>query len=214
MSNESERIALMIADDHAIVREGLRTLLESEPDIDIVAEAADGESTLVQAKSAEPSVLLLDLMLPDMDGIELVGRLQQLDKPPHVIMLTSSFGDDLRVRDAIEAGAIGYLLKDVDRAALLQAIRRAAKGEGSLHPEAQAQLIRSTRAAEHGHENLTPREFDVLKLIANGRSNKRIAGDLGLSEGTVKGYVSAILDKLGVVDRTQAALYAVKNRLI
>ena len=210
----SAAIGVLLADDHAIVREGLRTLLESEPDIAIVGEADCGEATVEQVVTSKPDVVLLDLVLPDIDGIEVVRRLQKCPQVPRVIMLTSTFGADLRVREAIEAGAIGYLLKDVLRDDLLGAIRRAAAGEGTLHPEAQAQLIRSTATLERNHETLTGRERDVLKLIAGGQSNKRIAATLGITEGTVKGYVSAILDKLQVTDRTQAALYAVKHRLV
>lgn len=205
-------IRVLIVDDHAIVREGLRTLLSDEADIEVAAEAADGESALAAAAAAHPDVVLMDLILPGADGIEVTRRLRAAVRPPQVIMLTSTFGDDLRVREALEAGAVGYLLKDVLRNDLLQAIRQAAAGKASLHPEAQAQLVKET-ARRLPHEDLTPRELDVLRLIAKGESNKRIAGALDITEGTVKGYVSIVLSKLGVSDRTQAALYAVKHRI-
>jgi DNA-binding NarL/FixJ family response regulator len=155
----------------------------------------------------------MDLMLPDSSGIDVTRQLKQRHPDMKIIILTGSFGDELRVQEALQAGAIGYLLKDVLRADLIAAIKRAAAGKTTLHPEAQEQLMQSTLKEKAPHQDLTERELEVLCLIGKGNSNKKIASLLGLSEGTVKGYVSIILDKLSVADRTQAALYAVKHNL-
>lgn len=209
----SKPISVLIVDDHAIVREGLRTLLSEEDDILVLGEAATGLEALELAQEKRPDVILMDLILPEMDGIEVTRHLQKRDSDSRVIILTSTFGEDMRVAEAIQAGAVGFLLKDVLRPELLSAIHRAAEGKPTLHLEAQEQLMRQTAAPKAPHHDLTARELDVLVLIATGKSNKRIATALNLSEGTVKGYVSIILSKLGVADRTQAALYAVKHKL-
>jgi DNA-binding NarL/FixJ family response regulator len=154
----------------------------------------------------------MDLLMPLMDGIEATRRICALKLPCHILVLTS-FGDDQHVHAAIQAGAVGYLLKDVLKAELLRAIRAAARGEPTLHPEAQRALIRHTMAPASPFGELTERETDVLRLIAQGQSNREIAGSLHLTEGTVKGYVSTVLAKLQVADRTQAALLAVKYGL-
>lgn len=208
-----ETVRVLIVDDHEMVREGLRTLLGDEPGVAVVGEAADGRGALEQARALEPQVVLMDLALPDLDGIEATQQLRAAHPGVHVVLLTGSFGDDLRVREAVQAGAVGYLLKDILKADLVRAVRRAAEGKPTLHPEAQAQLIELTVAAPAAHDDLTARELDVLKRIGRGMSNKKIAAELNISEGTVKGYVSIVLDKLGVEGRTQAALYAVKHGL-
>ncbi|MBI1876728.1 MAG: response regulator transcription factor [Chloroflexi bacterium] len=153
-------------------------------------------------------------MMPELDGIEATRRIRGAGLTSQILVLTS-FADDQKVREALEAGAIGYLLKDVLKADLLRAIHTAAQGKPTLHPEAQSYLIRQMSAPQSSapKSNLTERELDVLRLIAQGQSNKEIAVSLHLTEGTIKGYVSAILAKLGVADRTQAALYAVKHGL-
>lgn len=206
-------IRVLIVDDHAIVREGLRMLLSDEADLAVVGEAADGLEALALAERLAPDVILMDLRLPKLDGLAVTRQLQQQRLSSQVIVLTGSIGDDLRVREAIQAGAIGYLLKDVLKADLLRAIRSAAEGKPTLHPEAQHELMRQATAPPLPHETLTGRERDVLRLLAQGQSNKKIAAALNLSEGTVKGYVSIILDKLNVADRTQAALYSVRQGL-
>jgi DNA-binding NarL/FixJ family response regulator len=208
----STPVRLLIVDDHAIVREGLRTLLSEEQDIVVVGEAASGQDAVALAQRVQPDVVLMDLMMPGMDGVEATQRLRVLLPSVRVVVLTS-FGEDQRVRKAIQAGAIGYLLKDVLKDGLLQAIHAAARGRPTLHPEAQAVLMRQNQEEIDPLKALTPRELDVLRLIAQGKSNKEIASALQLTEGTVKGYVSTVLAKLQVTDRTQAALYAVRRGL-
>ena len=208
-------VRVLLADDHEVVREGLRTILaEAAEEVLVVGEAASGEQAVRLADTLQPAVVLMDLMMPGMDGIEATRRLRERGLRTAVIILTSS-ADDARVREAVRAGAIGYLMKDVRKAQLIDAIRAAARGVPTLHPEAQRRLMREVAEppAPSPFAALTPRELDVLRLIAQGESNKRIAGILTLSLGTVKGYVSAIFDKLGVGDRTQAALFAHKHGL-
>jgi NarL family two-component system response regulator LiaR len=209
------RIRVLIVDDHAVVREGLNLFLGEESDeIDVVGEAADGVEAVEAAKRLKPDVVLMDVLMPRRDGIEALREMVAAGLGSRVLMLTT-FSEDSQVHDAIQAGAIGYLLKDVSRPDLLAAIRAAADGKPTLHPEAQARLMRKlTSQPEPSPLNeLTDRERDVLRLIARGSSNKAIAKTLFLSVGTVKGYVSAILAKLGVTDRTQAALIAVRHGL-
>jgi len=205
-------IRVLIVDDHSIVREGLRTLLSEEIEFEVVGEAANGAEAIKLVATRHPHVVLMDLVMPEVDGIEAIRRIRARKYACEILVLTS-FGDDQRVRDAIQAGATGYLLKDILKADLLRAIQAAARGEPTLHPEAQRVLIRQTTAPSP-FKDLTERELDVLRLIAQGRSNREIALTLHLTEGTVKGYVSTILDKLHVDDRTQAALFAVKHRLV
>lgn len=208
-----DTIRVMIVDDHEIVREGLSTLIAEEPGFAIAGEAANGADAVDRAAALRPDVILMDLVMPGMDGIEATRRIRNANPSSHVIVLTS-FSDDQRVHDAIHAGAIGYLLKDVLKPDLLRSIRMAARGEPALHPEAQRRLMQQIVAPSTSLiEELTERERDVLRLIAHGESNKGIALRLHLTEGTVKGYVSAILAKLSVADRTQAALYAVRHGL-
>ena len=212
-------IRLMLVDDHAIVREGLRTLLSDVPDLDLVGEAPDGPSAVTMAAALLPDVILLDLVMPGMGGIEVLKRVLAQQPACRIVVLTS-FAEDHNVLDAMQAGAAGYMLKDVLQADLVQAIRSAAQGEPALHPEAQRKLIEhltrprpalATAASEL--DTLTEREREVLGLIARGLTNRQIADDLHITEGTVKGHVSNILSKLHLQDRTQAALFAVRNGL-
>ena len=209
-----EPIRVLIVDDHQIVREGLRTLLAEEADIQVVGEAADGGEGVALSLSLRPDVVLMDLVMPRVDGMEAMRRLQQTQADCHVLVLTS-FADDGLVPEALKVGAVGYLLKDVLKAELIRAIHAAAKGEPYLHPEAQRRLIQQTIAPPQPSPafDLTGREHEVLRLIAKGRSNKEIARELHIKEGTVKGHVSTILAKLGVLDRTQAALFAIQHGL-
>jgi DNA-binding NarL/FixJ family response regulator len=212
-------IRILIVDDHEIVREGLQTLLAEEPDFEVAGSAGDGASAVALAKATKPDVILMDLLMPGLDGIEATRRILR-DNPSARVLVLTTFADDQHVREAIQAGAIGYLLKDVLKADLVRALRDVAMGRPSLHPEVQQHLMRevagrtsSSQEQAPPHASLTEREVGILRLIAEGRSNKEIAAALHLTEGTVKGYVSTIFDKLGVEDRTQAALYAVKNGL-
>ena len=209
------QIRLLIVDDHAIVREGLRTLLDEDPTITVVGEASNGQEGVKAAQALRPQVVLMDLVMPEMDGITATQQIKQTVADCQVLVLTS-FAEDQKVRDAIQAGAIGYLLKDVLKPELVRAIHAAADGQPTLHPEAQRQLIRQVMTPTEPSllHTLTGRETDVLRLIAQGLSNREIATTLHITEGTVKGYVSTILAKLEVNDRTQAALYAVKHKLL
>jgi DNA-binding NarL/FixJ family response regulator len=206
-------IRVLIADDHIIVREGLATLLSEEPEFEIVGQAATGDQAIALSAQHQPDVVLMDVVMPGIDGIEATRQIRRATPGAHILILTS-FANDSQVRGAIQAGATGYLMKDVLKAELLSAIRAAARGVPTLHPEAQRWLIQQALGGERTlHDTLTERERDVLVLLARGQSNKEIAATLHLTEGTVKGYVSAILAKLEVADRTQAALYAVKHGL-
>jgi DNA-binding NarL/FixJ family response regulator len=209
------RIRVLIVDDHAIVREGLRTLLREEEDIEVVGEAEDGTSGLGLAITLRPDVVLLDLVMPGLAGAAAIRKIKDAAHGVEVLVLTS-FAEEGQVQQAIAAGALGYILKDVLRADLVQAIRNARDGKPWLHPEAQRQLMKNAAApaASTPLDSLTPRERAVLAHVGLGRSNRDIAARLSISEGTVKGYVSAVLAKLGLSDRTQAALYAVRHGLV
>ncbi|HWK28519.1 MAG TPA: response regulator transcription factor [Solirubrobacter sp.] len=206
-------IRVLLADDHAVVRQGLRTFLDLQPDIEVVAEAADGEAALDAVQRTDPDVVLLDLVMPKLDGIKTLKRLREARA--RIIVLTS-FGDDDKLFAALRAGAAGYLLKDVEPAELVKAIRAAHDGTAPLSPAIATRVVEEIA---HGGgapavvDDLTPRERDVLVLIARGRSNKAIALELGVAEKTVKTHVSHILGKLGLSDRTQAALFAVRHGL-
>ncbi len=206
-------VRVVIVDDHPVVREGLAMLLAEEADIEVVGQAADGHEAIALATDLKPDVIVMDLMMPMMDGVTATRGLRAAGVPSRVLVLTS-FAEDARIRDALQAGAVGYLLKDVRQPELLRAIRDAAAGALTLHPDVQRRLMEQMIApAPSAAFDLTAREQEVLGLLAHGRSNKQIAAQLHLSEGTVKWYISAILGKLGVQDRTQAALYAVKHGL-
>lgn len=204
-------ISILIVDDHAIVREGLRTLLAEETDILVLGEATNGYQALEMIPTLSPQVVLMDVVMPGLDGIQTTQKICA-SYPTCKVLILTTFAEDRRVHDAIQAGAIGYLLKDILKPDLLRAIHAAVRGEPSLHPEAQRRLIHQMTNNDQARFNtLTEREQDVLRLIVQGASNKEIGARLHLTEGTVKGYVSTILLKLDVADRTQAALYAVKH---
>jgi two-component system, NarL family, response regulator LiaR len=208
-------IRVLIADDHAVVRQGLRTFLELQDDIEVVADVADGEAALSAVEAHEPDVVLMDLVMPGVGGIEAIRRLRKLRPQTRVLVLTS-FLDDEKLFPAVRAGAAGYLLKDVEPAELVRAIHTVADGEALLHPAVASRLMEEFSETERPapEEALTAREREVLELIARGLPNKLIARELEIAEKTVKTHVSSILSKLGLTDRTQAALYAVRAGLI
>jgi two-component system, NarL family, response regulator LiaR len=208
-------IRVLVADDHAVVRQGLRTFLELQEDIEVVADVADGRQALVAVAEHDPDVVLMDLVLPEVDGVEAIRRI--VSERPHVrVIALTSFLDDDKLFPAVRAGAAGYLLKDVEPAELVKAIRTVHAGEGLVHPAVAARLMEEVAAGggREAPENLTPREREIVGLIARGLSNKRIALELGISEKTVKTHVSSILGKLGLTDRTQVALHAVRERWV
>jgi DNA-binding NarL/FixJ family response regulator len=213
----ADSIRVMLADDHAVVREGLRVFLELQEGIEVVGEAADGEEALAVAQRLRPDVILMDLVMPRLDGVAAMRELRRQLPDTRVIALTS-FLDDERLLPAIEAGAAGYLLKDVEPSELARAVRAAKVGEAMLDPAAAARLVdavaQGATPAPATRDRLTRREQEVLELLASGRSNKRIAFELGISEKTVKAHVGRVLAKLGVSDRTEAAVLAVNEGLV
>ena len=205
-------IRIMITDDHGVVRQGLRMFLSLDPDIQVVGEAENGQEALEMARELEPDVVLMDLLMPVMDGISATQAIRAELPEVEVVALTSVL-EGASVAGAVRAGAIGYLLKDTDAEELHRAIRGAAEGRVQLASEAAARLMREVRAPENP-EALTERETEVLKLLARGKSNRQIASELFVDEKTVKAHVSSILRKLGVQSRTQAALHAVRTGLV
>jgi DNA-binding NarL/FixJ family response regulator len=205
-------IRILIVDDHTVVRQGLRMFLEMDPDLEIVGEANNGAKALDIARQLKPDVVLMDLLMPVMDGITAITALRRELPETEIIALTSILEDD-KVIGAIRAGAIGYLLKDTEPAELRQAVKAAAAGEVQLSPKAAARLMREVRLPETP-ETLTERETEVLRLVAQGQSNKEIAHQLHISEATAKTHVANMMGKLGVSSRTQAALYAVRIGLV
>ena len=211
MTNSSDAITVMIVDDHEMVRLGACSYLEAQPDISVVAQAGSGEEAVRLAQEFIPDVVLMDLLMPGMDGVETTRRVKNISPRTQIVILTS-FHQDEFIFPALQAGAISYLLKDVKAKELVEAIRRAARGEATLHPRIAARVIKTFRNLEPEEATpflaLTERELEVLKLIAKGYSYDKIADQLVISVGTVKGHVSNILSKLHLVDRTQAAAYA------
>jgi two-component system, NarL family, response regulator LiaR len=207
-------IRVLVADDHAVVREGLRTFLELQDGISVVGEAGDGEEAVRQAEALRPDVVVMDLVMPRLDGVGAMRELRRRLPDTRVIVLTS-FAEDERLLPAIQAGAAGYLLKNVAPAELARAVRAAHAGEALLDPFVAARLVDAIAQppGEPPAEKLTAREQEVLALIARGFSNKRIARELGIAEKTVKTHVGHVLAKLGVTDRTQAAVHAVRMGL-
>ena len=219
-----DEIKVLIVDDHAMVRQGLRTFLTLSDGIQVVGEAANGLEAVEQVRQHQPDIVLMDLVMPQLDGIEATRRIRALNPQTQILALTS-FIDDEKVFTAIEAGALGYLLKDVSPDDLVEAIKAAHRGEAQLHPEATKKLMvqvaarakpaetAPTRPGKAGSEDLTERELEVLRLIASGSSNREIAQTLTIAEKTVKTHVSNILSKLHLADRTQAAIYALQEGL-
>jgi DNA-binding NarL/FixJ family response regulator len=205
-------VRILITDDHGVVRQGLRMFLSLDPELEVIGEAENGEEAVAMARDLKPDVVLMDLLMPVMDGIEATGIIRRELPDVEVVALTSVL-EDVSVSGAVKAGAIGYLLKNTEAQDLGRAIKAAADGQVQLAPEAVARLMREVRAPE-SPEELTERETEVLKLVARGRANKQVAHELFVAEKTVKAHVSSILTKLGVQSRTQAALHAVRIGLV
>jgi two-component system, NarL family, response regulator LiaR len=218
MTADNGKIKVLIVDDHQVVRQGLRTFLELNDDIQVLGEAGDGQEAVELVAQLAPDVVLMDLVMPRLDGIAATGRIKALGLGTKVIVLTS-FTEDDKIFPAIQAGASSYLLKDVSPDALVEAIRAAHRGETRLHPEVMRKLMEQV-AAQPGSGKpdnslqLTEREGEVIRLVAHGQSNREIAKALVISEKTAKAHISNILGKLGLDDRTQMAIYAIKNGLV
>ncbi|HHY90984.1 MAG TPA: response regulator transcription factor [Clostridiales bacterium] len=213
---KSQKIKVLIADDHDLVRQGLKQILELEEDIEVVGLATDGEDTIKQAEKLKPHIILLDINMPGVNGIQALRRLKDMGIDSKVIMLT--IHDDREyLLETINIGASGYVLKDAESSSLIQAIRTVYKGENYIHPSLASELVRGFKKGEQEEESalnkLTRREYEVLILIAEGKNNKEIAEDLFISEKTVKNHVSSIFKKIQVNDRTQAAIYAYKHNI-
>jgi NarL family two-component system response regulator LiaR len=208
-------IRLLIVDDHKVVRQGLRFLLQHEPDIEIVGEAADGEQAVALVRQHVPAVVLLDLLMPKMDGLTALRAIKEISPSTQVIILTSHQGDD-ELFDAIKAGALSYVLKTAGVDVVVESVRAAARGESLLDPSVAAKVLEEMRRARgrDGVDPLSRREVEVLSELARGRSNKEIARELSIGEETVKTHVSNILSKLHLADRTQAAIYGLQKRLV
>lgn len=213
----SEKITVLLVDDHAMVRQGVRTFLETQADLSVVGEAGSGEEAVGLAAQHVPDVVLMDLIMPDMDGVEATRRVKQVSPRSQVVVLTS-YHEDEHIFPALKAGALSYVLKDLSAEELAAAVLKAAAGEAVLHPRVAARVIKELQGLRADKVNpfteLSERELEVLKLIADGMSNAEMAAKLVLSEKTIKGHVSNILSKLHLVDRTQAAVYAWREGIV
>ena len=210
-------ITIILVDDHDVVRRGIRAYLDTLPEFQVVGEAASGEEALILVLEYIPDVVLMDLIMPGIDGVETTRRIKTLSPRTQVVVLTS-YHEDAHIFPALKAGAISYILKDMKVEKLAEAIHRAVQGEVTLHPRVAARVLQNIRGENSGEQNLftelTERELDVLKLIANGMTNSQIASKLVISENTVKGHVSNILSKLHLADRTQVAVYAWQKGIV
>lgn len=212
-----QAITTLLVDDHQLVRQGVRTFLEKQPDILVVGEAASGAEALRLAADLVPDVVMMDLVMPDMDGVETTRRLKQISPGSQVIILTS-YHDDEHIFPAIRAGALSYILKDVGAGELAEIVRKAARNEAVMHPHVAARVMQELRGGQRASglfsSDLSERELEVLRLIAEGCTNTDIADRLVISEHTVKRHVSNILSKLHLADRTQAAVYAWREGVV
>jgi len=212
----NERIRILIVDDHPLIREGLRAILETQPDMELVGEARDGNEAVARAQALKPDVILMDLALPHMDGVEATRQIIQNDQLVRVLIL-SNYLDDDKVFGVLKAGAKGYLIKETNPQYLRQAVRAVYQGKSALDPAVQRKLVdqfaQTTGKSASSKDNLTEREQEVLRLMAQGLTNPQIGHKLSIAEGTVRFHVSNVLKKLGLKNRTQAVLYAVHNGL-
>lgn len=207
-------IRVVIVDDHTVVRQGLRFMLEQRAEVEVVGEGCDGEQAIALAGELVPDVLLLDLLMPKLDGITAIRTIKRLTPTTQIIILTSYYEDD-QIFNAIKAGALSYLLKDVSAHDLVEAVCKAARGESVLHPLVAARVLQEISRREHASlRDLTPRELEVLTHLARGRSNQEIARILVISEPTVRTHLANILSKLHLADRTQAAIYALQHQVV
>ena len=214
MADEKKPTRVLIVDDHSVLREGLRMVIELQPDLEVAGEASDGVEALALARDCRPDVVLLDLMMPNLDGLGVLGQMRAIAPQARVVVLTSSEEEE-RVVQAMRAGAQGYLLKTEGATAVLDAIRAAARGEVALAPRVARYLMQAVaQPTTHPEDQLSPREREVLRLLGHGLSNKQIAAQLGMAEKTARAHVSSILQKLGFAGRTQAALYARERGLV
>jgi NarL family two-component system response regulator LiaR len=213
----SHPVSILIVDDHEVVRNGIRSYLETLSDFQVVGEAESGEAALKLVSDLIPDIVLLDLIMPGMDGVETTRRIKQISPRTQVVVLTS-YHEDVHIFPALKAGAISYILKDMKMDKLVEALHRAVQNEVTLHPLVAARVLQNIRGEDNEEQplftELTDRELDVLKLIANGLTNSQIAEKLVISENTVKGHVSNILSKLHLADRTQVAVYAWQRGLV
>jgi two-component system, NarL family, response regulator LiaR len=213
----SNSVTVVIVDDHFVVREGVRALLETQPDISIVGEAASGVEAVRLCADYAPDVVLMDLLMPGLNGVEATRQIKQVSPRSQIIVLTS-YHEDEHILPAVRAGALSYLLKEAGPDELLAAVQKAARGETTIHPRVAAKMMRTLQGADAKEENhfddLSKREMEVLRLVAEGLSNTAIGEALFISEKTVKSHVGNILSKLHLTDRTQAAVYAWRRRLV
>ncbi len=213
----TKTITVLLVDDHQVVRQGVRAFLDAIPDIDVVGEAESGETAVRLSAEHVPDVVLMDLLMPGMNGVEATRQIKKTSPRTQIVILTS-YHQDEHIFPALQAGAISYVLKDIKMEALVTAIRQAAQGEATLHPQVAARVIQELHGSRKHEFNpyteLTERELEILKLIADGLSNQEIAAQLFISQNTVKGHVSNILSKLHLADRTQAAVYAWKEGIV
>lgn len=213
----SETITVLLVDDHEVVRQGVRAFLQTQPDIEVIGEADSGETAVTLVTDLAPDVVLMDLIMPGIDGVQATRQIKQISPRSQIIVLTS-YHQDEHIFPAIRAGALSYLLKDVAPEALATAVRKAAKGEAILHPRVAARVVQELHGARQDAPNvfteLSDREMEVLRQIAAGKSNREIAEELVISEKTVKSHVSNILSKLHLDDRTQAAVYAWREGVV
>ena len=205
------QLRVVLVDDHAVVRRGLTDLLSSAPDLDVVGTASDGEEAQDVVRKARPDVVVMDLQMPGTDGVE-ATRAIVAEHPDVQVLVLTSFSDSDRILAALDAGAVGYLLKDADPDDVIEGVRAVARGESPLHPKAARELLLA-RHRPNERPQLTPREADVLRLVRLGLANKQIARRLGISERTVKAHLTSVFQRIGVPDRTQAALWAERHGL-